>query len=318
MSRTPAWSSRSGIGTMPHSGMPGAPFGPTLRSTSTESASMSSAGSSMRAATSSTSSNTTARPRWRSSVGSAEATLRTAPRGASEPRRTARPPAGLTGSSSERTTAPMPGRALSPMVDPPIVIASRSSRSPSSCSTAGTPPARVQLVDQMGAGGTHVGEHGRAARQLVEPLERQLVAGASRQREQVDHGVGRSAERAQHGDRVVERRRRQDLRRPQVVQRDLDRPPAGRLADGGAARGQRRDGRRAGQRHAERLGDAGHRRGRAHLVAVAGARDPRRLELVVLVQRDLARAQLVGVAPAGRCRRRARGRGAAPPRRCRR
>ena len=52
MSRTPWASSFFGIGTWPHSGMPGPPRGPELRSTSTESALTSSAGSSMRAATS--------------------------------------------------------------------------------------------------------------------------------------------------------------------------------------------------------------------------------------------------------------------------
>jgi hypothetical protein len=35
MSRTPCFSSFFGIGSMPHSGMPGPPCGPALRSTST-------------------------------------------------------------------------------------------------------------------------------------------------------------------------------------------------------------------------------------------------------------------------------------------
>src|SRR5439155_1402577 len=46
----PCLSSFAGIGRCPHSGMPGTPTGPALRRTMTESASMSSSGSSTRAA----------------------------------------------------------------------------------------------------------------------------------------------------------------------------------------------------------------------------------------------------------------------------
>jgi len=53
MSRTPAASSFFGIGSWPHSGMPGAPCGPALCSTMTLSASTGSEGSSMREAMSS-------------------------------------------------------------------------------------------------------------------------------------------------------------------------------------------------------------------------------------------------------------------------
>ncbi len=53
MSRTPCFRSFFGIGSCPHSGMPGAPRGPAFCSTMTESPSTSSAGSSMRAAMSS-------------------------------------------------------------------------------------------------------------------------------------------------------------------------------------------------------------------------------------------------------------------------
>ncbi len=50
MSRTPVARIFFGIGSWPHSGMPGAPSGPACFSTSTESAVTGSAGSSMRAA----------------------------------------------------------------------------------------------------------------------------------------------------------------------------------------------------------------------------------------------------------------------------
>ena len=53
MSRIPFSRIFFGIGSCPHSGMPGAPCGPALRSTITEFSSMSRSGSSIRAAMSS-------------------------------------------------------------------------------------------------------------------------------------------------------------------------------------------------------------------------------------------------------------------------
>ena len=81
MSVTPRSSSRRGTGSCPHSGMPGPPFGPLLRSTSTESGVAST--SSIRAATSQMSSKTTAGPRCEKSDGEAALSLMTAPDGAS-------------------------------------------------------------------------------------------------------------------------------------------------------------------------------------------------------------------------------------------
>ena len=92
MSRTPASSSFFGIGSMPHSGIPGAPIGPASCSTSTLSAVTCRSGSSMRAIRSWWSLNTTAGPTWSSSFGSAAERLSTAPRGASEPLRTTSAP----------------------------------------------------------------------------------------------------------------------------------------------------------------------------------------------------------------------------------
>ena len=81
MSRTPCSSSLRGSGMLPTSGMPGYPFGPQPRSTSTESAVTSRSGSSMRARMSSIESNTTAGPTCCSSSGVAAAGLTIAPRG---------------------------------------------------------------------------------------------------------------------------------------------------------------------------------------------------------------------------------------------
>ena len=80
----PARAGSFGIGSCPHSGMPGPPFGPAFRSTSTESAVIPSAGSSIRAARSSMSSKTTAGPRCESSAGVAALRFRIAPFGASD------------------------------------------------------------------------------------------------------------------------------------------------------------------------------------------------------------------------------------------
>ena len=73
------------MGRLPHSGIPGAPFGPALRSTKTLSASTSNAGSSMREFISSKLSNTMARPMCLRSRGSAADALMTAPFGARFP-----------------------------------------------------------------------------------------------------------------------------------------------------------------------------------------------------------------------------------------
>ena len=104
ISRTPCSSSGLGIGSMPHSGMPGAPSGPALRRISTSSAVMPSAGSSMRAFMSGYDSKTMARPVCFSSRGSAAVGLMTQPSGASEPRSTQVPPARDSGWSSGRIT----------------------------------------------------------------------------------------------------------------------------------------------------------------------------------------------------------------------
>ena len=91
MSRTPCSSSFVGSGMFAtwHAGVV---LGPQPRSTSTESASTSRSGSSMRAWKSSMLSKTTARPRCRSRCGDAAAGLISAPSGARLPRRTAIPP----------------------------------------------------------------------------------------------------------------------------------------------------------------------------------------------------------------------------------
>ncbi len=86
----------------------------------------------------------------------------------------------------------------------------------------------------------------------------------------MDRGVGRAADRRVDDDGVEERVAGHDVGRLDVLQGQLDDPQAGFVGIllPVAVRGG--DGGRAGQRHAQRLGQRVHGRGRAHGVAVAG------------------------------------------------
>ena len=145
MSRTPWASSFFGIGRLPHSGMPGAPTGPALRSTSTLSASTSRWGSSMRADSSAWSSNTSARPLCLSSAGEAAEGLITAPSGARLPVNTARvlpSPMGLSMSRMMSSSRQRASVMFCPMVLPLTVRQSSVSRLDTFCIRAGRPPAK--------------------------------------------------------------------------------------------------------------------------------------------------------------------------------
>ena len=115
----------------------------------------------------------------------------------------------------------------------------------------------VEVLHQVLARGLEVGDERHLARELVEALERQVEAEAAGDRGQVDDRVRRAAERVQRRDRVVERRRREDLREPQVLAHHLHDAPARDVGERAAARVGGGDRRGAGQRRAERLG---HRR----------------------------------------------------------
>ena len=70
-----------------------------------------------------------------------------------------------------------------------------------------------QLRHQVAAARPQVGEHGRAIADAREVGERELDARLVRDREQVQHGVRRAAERNDRRDRVLERFLAQDVRR---------------------------------------------------------------------------------------------------------
>ena len=104
-SLTPFRRSLAGMGAAPHSGIPGAPLGPTRFRTSTLVSSTGRLGSSMRAWRSAWSSKTTARPRWVRRCADAADCLSTAPSGQRLPVRITVPPSGAIGRSSGRITS---------------------------------------------------------------------------------------------------------------------------------------------------------------------------------------------------------------------
>ena len=118
----------------------------------------------------------------------------------------------------------------------------------------------------------------------------------------VRRAIGRGAKRARRHDRVLERGPGQDLRRAQVLPHHLDDAPAGLVGHLAALRVGARDRRAAGERHAERLGDAVHRQRRAHGVAVADAGRARRHHLDELLHVDAAGRQLLARVPHHRAR----------------
>ena len=117
MSRTPCSRSFFGQRHVRHLGHARVARGPHPRSTSTESASTSRSGSSMRACRSSMLSKTTARPRCCSRCGDAAAGLMMAPRGARLPRSTAMPAAGISGASRGSDDVGVPDPRVVEVVD---------------------------------------------------------------------------------------------------------------------------------------------------------------------------------------------------------
>src|SRR5579862_4658493 len=124
-----------------------------------------------------------------------------------------------------------------------------------------------------------VREHGNALPDLGEVVDLQRNAGGMGHREKMQHGVGRTAERDDHGDRVLERLARHDVERAdallQQVQHGLARAAAViplRLRERGL-RGTVR------QAHAERFDGRGHGVRRVHPAARTRARDGVLLDL---------------------------------------
>ena len=237
--------------------------------------------------------------------------------------RTAMPPSGERGAASGEITS-RSGTAApaisSPSVRPVTVSASRVQE-------------RRELVQHRAGcrrrgGGPRRGTRPRAARSRSRACgresssKRSSVSGtpdAARDREQVDDRVGAAAERHQQPDRVVEARSAVticDGRRPSRASSTARAP--GRLGRATRPRVDRRGSPRCpGSDMPERLDERGHRRGGAHLVAVAGAVDVARPRARRTRPASSGRRAAPRRSARGRCRRRARGRGTSPARRAR-
>ncbi len=155
-----------------------------------------------------------------------------------------------------------------------------------------------QIFHQILARRLHVDDARRAARDAVEILERQPDAQASGDGDQMNHGVGGSAQRHQNGDRIFESLARQDARRLQPGFDHLHRRSSAQLRDRHAPRIGRRNVGAARQRHAQRFGQAGHGGRRAHHRAMAGGARDAAFDLAPFFFRDAAGAVLIEQLPA--------------------
>ena len=127
----------------------------------------------------------------------------------------------------------------------------------------------MEVFAQILAGGLQVHQKRRLVTDLFPGLERQIDARMARQAGQVDRGVGRAADGRVDDDGVLERLAGQDVRWLQVFVDHVDDALAGQVGDLGPFAIGGGDGGRAGQGHAQGLGQRVHRRRRAHGVAVA-------------------------------------------------
>ena len=127
----------------------------------------------------------------------------------------------------------------------------------------------VDVVHDVLAEGLQVADVRHLVADAVEVVEGQLDLGLVRDREQVQHDVGGAAEGHGDGDRVLERLLGEDVAGGDAEAQQVDDGLARAVREVVAAAVGRGRGGRAGQAHAERLGDGGHRVGGVH--AAAGA-----------------------------------------------
>ncbi len=133
-----------------------------------------------------------------------------------------------------------------------------------------------------------VGDDRRARGDRVEVVDLERDPGLGRDREQMQHAVGRAAGRCDRGDRVLERLAGQDLRRARVLHDESHRELAGQHGRLRLRRMVRRDLVQARRAHAEEVERRRHRVGGEVPAARAGARAGDTLERVHLPVGDLA------------------------------
>ena len=174
---------------------------------------------------------------------------------------------------------------FSAIVFPVTVISSRwSSPASSICMTTGTPPRGRGRACGSGRAAC-VGQVRHPGGDPVEVVELELDPGLVGDGEQVQHRVGRAAERHGDGDRVLERALGEDVAGPDVRVEQLHDRLARRVRVVVAAAVDRGRRRGAGQRQAERLAHRRHRVRGEH----PGARTDGRTGVV------LDRVELLGV-----------------------
>ena len=182
------------------------------------------------------------------------AVLTTAPSGASEPLRMVRPPVAWIGRSSERSTSSSSGGRR----DVGEVLGHRPAGHGEAVAVH-QPGVEQRLHDDRDAADLVDVVHDVPAERLevadvrhlvadpVEVVDGQVDLGLAGHRQQVQHGVGRAAERHHDGDRVLERLLGHDLARGDALPEQVDHGLAGAVREPVAAPV---DGRRGGRSRA--------------------------------------------------------------------
>ena len=138
------------------------------------------------------------------------------------------------------------------------------------------------------AEGLEVADVRDLAADAVEVVEGQVDLGLAGDGEQVEDGVGRSAQRHDDGDGVLEGRLGHDLAGGDALAQHADDGLARAVREAVSTSVHGRGRGTSGQAHADRLGDTGHRVGGVHASARALARTDRTLDAVDLLAGDLA------------------------------
>ncbi len=147
------------------------------------------------------------------------------------------------------------------------------------------PACTVEPFAKVFARGLHVDQQRHVEADRFPVLHGKVHPGMAGDGLQVRRRVGGPADGRVDDDGIFERRAGQDLRWPQILQHHRHRTFACFIGHGHAFAERRRNGRIAGQRHAQRLGHGVHRAGGAHGVAMAqrggGRTDPGHELLIV-------------------------------------
>jgi hypothetical protein len=152
------------------------------------------------------------------------------------------------------------------------------------------PAGLVEVGGDEGAARLEAGQDRRLAGDALEVLELEPDIGLVRDRQQVQHGVGGAAGSREGGDRVLQRRPRDDGARPDVTLDQVHGQLAGLSRHLGLGLVHRRNAVGPARADAEKLEGAGHGVGRELAPAGAGTRAGYGLDLSQVGVADLARA----------------------------